>query len=95
MEKPKGIPLGGIWYNLQEDSQKKIVAQLVDLETRLRSIAFTRHGCIFSKKDLEDKGVRSYDLKDLDPTILSYEDLTKRHLINKYAVGPSTEAKLW
>ncbi|KAF2463885.1 kinase-like protein [Lindgomyces ingoldianus] len=54
-EKAEGKPLGSLWYQWQTESQLDLVNQLVDFETKLTSVSFRRHGCIYYKKDLEKK----------------------------------------
>ncbi len=95
VEKAQGMQLKSIWYDMQEDSQKNIVNQVVDFETKLQSIAFTHHGSLYFKKDLEDKRVSPYKFEDLKSTVRFPENLTVSDLLNEYAMGPSTEAKIW
>ena len=54
-EKAGGKPLGSLWYQWQTESQLSLVAQLVDFETKLTSVSFRRHGCIYYKKVLEKR----------------------------------------
>ena len=61
-EKAVGKQLGSLWHHWQIESQLDLVTQLVDLETKLRSVSFRNHGCIYYKEDLEKSGFPSYDL---------------------------------
>ncbi|KAH6719806.1 hypothetical protein BKA61DRAFT_667720 [Leptodontidium sp. MPI-SDFR-AT-0119] len=76
-------------------SQLDLVTELVDLETKLASVSFQSHGCIYYKDDLETKGVRAQSLgatynsignpsKELDPLHVA-----------KFALGPLSQAVLW
>jgi len=70
-----------------------LVAQLVNFETRMTSISFGRHGCIYFKKDLEKKGLPVYDL---DAQVLPSDRKWLNTMATKeFALGPLTEAKLW
>ncbi|KAF1953158.1 hypothetical protein CC80DRAFT_420717 [Byssothecium circinans] len=91
-EKAKGKPLGSLWYQWQTDSQLDLVAQLVDFETKLTSVSFQRHGCLYYKKDLEGKGDRAFDLEARSQASV---DFVKGLLTDEFALGPLTEAKLW
>jgi hypothetical protein len=61
-ERAGGKPLGSLWYQWQTESRLNLVAQLVDFETKLTSISFSRHGCIYYRKELEKKNITAYDL---------------------------------
>lgn len=94
-EKAGGKPLGSLWHQWQIESQLGLVAQLVDFETKLASVSFRRHGCIYYKKDLEKKGLPTYDL---EARSLLSDGLTKQInsvLTEEFALGPLTEARLW
>jgi hypothetical protein len=94
-EKARGKPLGGFWYQLDTESQLGLVSQLVDLETRLASVLFSRHGCIYFKKDLDKKGLRFYNLDGkLMLTDGSIETFSTGHM-DEYVLGPLTEGKFW
>lgn len=73
------------------ESQKDLVAQLVELETKLSPISFQRHGCIYYMKDLEGKGLPAPDLKA--ESMLSGNGAM--HLNSEFTLGPLTEALLW
>jgi hypothetical protein len=71
------------------------VTQLVDLETKLTSVSFQKHGCIYYRKDLEKKGLRIYDL---EARILSPDgstELLNTAVTDEFVLGPLTEARLW
>jgi hypothetical protein len=70
-----------------------LVAQLVDYETQLMSICFQKHGCIYFKKDLEEKGVtpQALEARTLLPTGPS-EALSST---DEFAFGPLSRTVLW
>lgn len=91
-EKAAGKPLGSLWYQWQTESRLDLVTQLVDFETKLTSVSFRKHGCIYYKKDLKKKGISAYDL---EAKSLSSGDFTKELLTEGFALGPLVEARLW
>ena len=94
-EKAGGKPLGNLWHQWQTESQLYLVTQLVDFETKLASVSFRRHGCIYYKKDLEQNGLPAYDL---EARSLSPDGSTGQFdsvLTEEFALGPLTEARLW
>jgi hypothetical protein len=71
------------------------VTQLVDLETKLTSVSFRKHGCIYQKKDLENRGLLFHDL---EATSLNYDGLAwKLDSVpaEEFVLGPLTDARLW
>jgi hypothetical protein len=68
------------------------VAQLVDFETKLTSISFLRHGCIYFRKELENNNIKAYDL---GAKSLASGDCIKGGPIEEFAFGPFTEARMW
>lgn len=94
-EKARGRPLRSFWHQWEAESQLSLVTQLVDFETKMTSISFRRHGCIYYKKDLEKKGLPTYDLEaELVSSAGSMKSLDPA-LLEKFALGPLTEARLW
>jgi hypothetical protein len=70
-----------------------LVAQLVDCESQLMSVCFQKHGCIYFKKDLEEKGVtpQALEARVLLPTGPS-EALSST---DEFALGPLSRTILW
>jgi hypothetical protein len=94
-ERARGKPLGSLWYQWPTESCFSLVTQLVDLETKLTSVSFQKHGCIYYRKDLEKKGLRIYDL---EARILSPDgstELLNTAVTDEFVLGPLTEARLW
>ncbi|TVY85520.1 Altered inheritance of mitochondrial mitochondria protein [Lachnellula suecica] len=92
-EKAKGRPLGNLWHHWDTESQIGLVTQLVDFETKLASVSFRRHGCIYYRKDLVKKGLPAYDL---EAKSLSTDGTPMQlNSTEEFAIGPLTEARLW
>jgi hypothetical protein len=94
-EKARGKLLGGFWYQLDTEIQLGLVSQLVDLEIRLASVSFSRHGCIYFKKDLDKKGLRFYNL---DGKLISADGSMETFStadMDEFVLGPLIEGKLW
>ena len=62
-----------------------MIAKIVDLEKRLASFSFPRHGCIYYKTDLAVHGVTG---EDLTPQ-------SEHPILQRFTLGPLTEAKYW
>ncbi|CZT12207.1 uncharacterized protein RCO7_10448 [Rhynchosporium graminicola] len=94
-EKARGKPLGNLWHHWDKESQVSLVTQLVDFETKLASVSFRRHGCIYYRNDLAKKGLTAYDLEakslSTDGTPVQLESISTE----EFAIGPLTEARLW
>lgn len=91
-EKAVGQPLGSVWYQWPEESQVEMVQQIVDLELKLMSISFLKHGSIYYKADLESKGHSSEPLSgDVSESSMAIDSID----LDKFAIGPLTEARLW
>lgn len=71
------------------------MTQLVDFETKLASVSFRRHGCIYYKKDLEKKGLPAYDLEAASLSSDGHTSRLNSEITKGFALGPLTEARLW
>lgn len=95
-EKANGLQLGSIWYDWPEDSKLDLVNQIHQIEEKLTSISFSMRGSIYYKSDLESKGVMYAPLNSSIVQLdghLDHETVTS--LTNNFAIGPSTDPKLW
>ncbi|KAF2430751.1 hypothetical protein EJ08DRAFT_611676, partial [Tothia fuscella] len=92
-DKAAGQPLSDVWYSWSEESQTRLVSQLVDIETKLASLSFRSHGCLYYKKDLVQRGipVRHFYAPLLHPTSLKCDHIS----LQEYTIGPSVTAALW
>ena len=94
-EKAEGVPLKDLWYQSSVETQRNIVAQIVDFETKLTSVSFNSHGCIYYKNDIEKKKVRNHPIvEEIDFSQSQSNDIDATYIKN-FAIGPLTEAKLW
>lgn len=95
-EKANGLQLGSIWYDWPEDSKLDLVNQIQKIEEKLESVSFSVHGSIYYKSDLESKSVL---YAPLDSNIAQLDDHLNQETVtspvNNFAVGPSTDPKLW
>lgn len=91
-EKARGQPLGSLWRRWSIESQRGVVTQLVDLEAKLASILFQKHGCIYYKADLVAKGDPAQSLEVANNGGSTELNLA---LLDKFAIGPLTQAILW
>ncbi|CEJ55679.1 hypothetical protein PMG11_01927 [Penicillium brasilianum] len=87
-EKAPGQPLGRIWGNLSSETQSDLVHQIVDIEKKLASISFPKHGCIYYETDLRSSSIQ-------------YERLDSRFLSSQteqpvaFVIGPSASPNYW
>jgi hypothetical protein len=66
--------------------------QIVDMELKLMSISFFKHGSVYYKADLDSKGHTSEPLSvDVSKSSMRLDSVA----LDKFAVGPVTEARLW
>ncbi|BDD62974.1 hypothetical protein MAP00_007924 [Monascus purpureus] len=84
-EKATGQPLGTLWDKLPLSSQLDIVKQIIDIEKKLASMTFPRHGCIYYQSDLESRQPM--------PPFASVP--SQGHGLPKFAIGPLTHPKYW
>lgn len=94
-EKASGQPLGASWFLWTRELQLDMVAQIVEIERKLASISFSKHGCIYYKADLESKGLTAESLTSDLFTSESLSTVSDPLSIREFAFGPLTDAKLW
>ncbi|KAK2820002.1 hypothetical protein FQN49_007819 [Arthroderma sp. PD_2] len=92
-EKSDGIPLGNFWYKLPQEAQLEIIRQIVDIETKLSSLSFLKHGGIYFQSDLESKGLTceplTANLVNSSSRVLSHS------VLEDFSIGPLTDVRLW
>ena len=81
MEFVQGRNLGDIWYTLSEEERRKVVRQIVRLESRLFALQFPASGSLYYYDDLP-----THD----DRFVVSCPHSTRR-----FCVGPDTSLSLW
>lgn len=85
MEYVQGTNLSDIWFDLGEREIISISRQLVELESKMMSIAFPAGGSLYYAEDLENVGENAFR-----PTSggITLED-------SRFCVGPETSMRLW
>lgn len=85
-EKAPGVRLGSVWKQWPRNLKLQLITQVVDLEKRLTSITFDKHGCIYFKRDLRS-------------LIGEAEDIHSHHVdddaLEQFSIGPLTTNELW
>lgn len=51
-EKAPGVPLGSVWNQWPRQLKLQLITQVVDMENKLATITFSKHGYIYFKQDL-------------------------------------------
>lgn len=94
-EEAVGQPLGTSWFQWSKELQLDMVSQIVEVERKLASISFPKHGCIYYKTDLASKGLATESLTKEVLTTESVCTILNPSSISKFAIGPLTIAKHW
>ena len=85
MEKAQGESLSSRWLSLSTGELAEVIKQVVDIETRLFSARFSRHGSLYYKKDLEEKFREDNPNESNDGNILA----------DRFCVGPVATRSFW
>lgn len=92
-EKADGQQLGNMWTQWSEASQLEIVNQACEIEAKLATLSFSKHGSIYYKSDLEARNVR---YEPLDSSIVQMAiPQTKTACLESFVIGPSTDPRHW
>ncbi|EEP76095.1 predicted protein [Uncinocarpus reesii 1704] len=94
-EKARGVPLGNLWYDWAMESRRDLIDQLVDFESKVKSIWFRKHGCLYFKKDIAMKRVPFREPEPLRETFSEATEDINAVLLDDFVIGPVTEAVLW
>lgn len=94
-EKAPGEPLGNLWYDWPIESRYNLIDQLVDFESKVKSIWFRNHGCLYFKKDMAHKKVPFREPEPLRETFCEVTEDINVALLDDFVIGPLTEAVLW
>jgi hypothetical protein len=92
-ERADGIPLDTVWPEWDMDTRKSFLDQIVDIETKLASISFRKHGCVYYRKHLEEKGLPAHKLGV--SASHGFDNVVDAQAMEDFALGPLTEAGLW
>lgn len=85
MEKAQGDSLGSLWLSLSTGELAAVIRQIVDIETRLFSTPFPKHGSLYYKEDLEEK------FREDIPSVANDGSL----LADRFCVGPVATRPFW
>lgn len=94
-EKATGQPLRKFWSTMDRQAQLDIVQQIVDLEAKLASVKFARHGSIYLKRWLQSRGLIFAAMHGEGVLVNATESGHRKEFLREYAIGPSTERKLY
>ena len=83
MEKAKGTALGKHWSKLSRRAKSDIIRQVLEVESRLASLEFSAHRCIYYAKDLP----KEYQC------IVSHS--IPGDASNGFCIGPLVKPTLW
>lgn len=81
MEKVKGESLGSRWMSLSTAELAEVVRQIVDIESRLFSARFSKHGSLYYTEDLDEKFREEPNNVDI--------------LSDRFCIGPVVNRSFW
>lgn len=93
-EKARGEPLARHWYRWGKEWQLNIIRQIVAVEAKLGSLAFSKHGNIYYQSDLESKNISCAPLPQDIARATTDVNFDLPALTN-FSIGPVTQAILW
>jgi hypothetical protein len=85
-EKAPGVRLGSVWHEWRRELKLQIIIQVAELENKLTTVRFDKHGCIYFNEDLRSLVGQAEDIhtQDLETGVLE-----------RFAIGPLTTNELW
>ncbi|KAJ5781584.1 uncharacterized protein N7518_010067 [Penicillium psychrosexuale] len=93
-EKATGQPLGNLWGTVSLSTKFHLVDQILDIEKRLASITFSKHGCIYYTSDLQSKPC-DYELLETKRNYRSGSAADGNDTLPSFAIGPSASPIFW
>ncbi|KAI6858144.1 hypothetical protein KC323_g7118 [Hortaea werneckii] len=88
MEEAKGKPLAAIWPDMELEEKFKIVEEVVGIQKKLQSVAFSSYGSLYYKSDTAGYS-SSIDIDgSLPPSAKTYAE-------DRFVVGPLAERSFW
>ncbi|KAJ5175578.1 uncharacterized protein N7482_001455 [Penicillium canariense] len=85
-EKAPGVRLGSVWNRWPRQLKLQLITQVVDIENKLTTITFDKHGCIYFKEDLRSLVGKAEDIRT--QTVGS-------DVLERFSLGPLTTNELW
>ena len=93
-ERATGQPLGNLWETISLSTKVRIVDQILDIEKKLASMTFSKHGCIHYASDLQSKSC-DYELIETKRNYPSESAARGNGTTPSFAIGPSTSPIFW
>lgn len=85
-EKAPGVRLGSVWNQWPRQLKLQLIAQVVDIENKLTTITFDKHGCIYFKEDLRSLVGEAEDI---------HTQSGGSDVLERFSLGPLTTNELW
>ncbi|KKK16417.1 hypothetical protein ARAM_006369 [Aspergillus rambellii] len=85
-EKAPGVRLGSVWNQWPRELKLQLITQVVELENKLTTISFDKHGCIYFKEDLRSLVGEAEDI---------HTRTVKSDFLERFSIGPLTTNELW
>ncbi|KAL8971193.1 MAG: hypothetical protein Q9197_003409 [Variospora fuerteventurae] len=85
MEKMQGESLASRWFSLSTKELAKVIEQIVEIENRLFSARFSKHGSLYYREDLEQ------EIRDNN----SNEQNGVNLLPDNFGIGPTANRSFW
>ncbi|KAK2748573.1 hypothetical protein FQN57_000708 [Myotisia sp. PD_48] len=85
-EKVPGVRLGSLWNQWPRETKLKLIREVTDIEKKLTTVTFPKHGCIYFKDDLRSLIGHAEDLN---------MDTPASDALDCFSIGPLTSTDLW
>ncbi|KAJ5563512.1 hypothetical protein N7535_008676 [Penicillium sp. DV-2018c] len=85
-EKAPGVRLGSVWKQWPRQLKLQLITQVVDMENKLTTVTFDKHGCVYFKEDLRSLVGEAEDI---------YTQTVGSGVLDRFAIGPLTTNELW
>ena len=84
-EKVQGESLSLLWVSLSTEELVKVIRQIIDIDNRLFSVGFSKHGSLYYKEDLEEKFREDKSSEANDENLLP----------TRFCLGPLATRTFW
>ena len=85
-EKAPGVRLGSLWNRWPRQLKLQLITQVVDIENKLSTITFDKHGCIYFKEDLLSLVGEAEEI---------HTQSGGPDVLERFSIGPLTTNELW
>ncbi|RAL06576.1 uncharacterized protein BO97DRAFT_474195 [Aspergillus homomorphus CBS 101889] len=93
-EKARGQALGKLWAQMSMPSRCEIIDQVINIEKKLTSVSFSKHGCIYHTSVLSSK-IPVYDSLDSMLDSASLPEVRQTSKLSRFTIGPSNDRRMW